>query len=98
MQICRLRQTPASLSRSQHAYPVHMKNENHNEREASDASAENKAPVTKLPKMEMYAVLGLELSQKILRKLESLEDSVEILAREKARELRAEECGDVKDD
>ena len=46
-----------------------------------------KAPVTKLPRMEMYAVLGLELSQKILGKLEKIEESLEILARQKARKL-----------
>jgi len=43
--------------------------------------------VTSLPRMEMYAVLGLELGQRIFEKLEKVEDSVEIFARQKSREL-----------
>ena len=49
-----------------------------------------KADVTKLPRMEMYAVLGLELSKKIFEKLEEVEKSIDIIARQKARELDAE--------
>jgi hypothetical protein len=60
---------------------------------ASETKQEKKAPVTKLPRMEMYAVLGLELSKKILEKLEEVEESVEILARQKARELDPEQSG-----
>ena len=56
----------------------------------SQANKEKKADVTKLPLMEMYAVLGLELSQRIFEKLESVEESVEILACQKARELNPE--------
>jgi predicted CoA-binding protein len=40
--------------------------------------------------MEMYAVLGLELGQKIFEKLQKVEeavDSLDIFARQKAREL-----------
>jgi hypothetical protein len=47
--------------------------------------------VTKLPKMQMYAVLGLELSKRILEKLEEVEKSVEILALQKKRELDSQE-------
>jgi hypothetical protein len=67
-----------------------MKNENKPNGTASDTSHENKeqkADATKLPKMEMYAVLGLELSKQILEKLEHVEESIEILARQKKREL-----------
>lgn len=46
-----------------------------------------KPDITKLPKMEMYAVLGLELSQEMLKRLERIEDSLEILAAQKSREL-----------
>ena len=46
-----------------------------------------KADSTKLPRMEMYAVLGLEMSQIILEKVQSIEESVNILAAQKAREL-----------
>ena len=71
-----------------------MKKENKPNRTAPGASQEKqgkKVPVTKLPRMEMYAVLGLELSKKILEKLEEVEESIEILARQKARELDAEQ-------
>jgi hypothetical protein len=50
-----------------------------------------KAPVTKLPRLEMYAVLGLELGKKIFEKLQEVEESIEIMARQKARELNPEE-------
>ncbi len=46
-----------------------------------------RALVTKLPKMEMYAVLGLELSQQIVARLQKVEESVEIMARQKWRDL-----------
>ncbi len=71
-----------------------MKNTNKEEANvpgASEASHEKKADITKLPRMEMYAVLGLELSQKIFEKLIEVEESVEILARQKARELHTEQ-------
>ena len=70
-----------------------MKNTNKEEGGAPDASATEqgkKADVTKLPRMEMYAVLGLELGQKIFEKLQEVEESIEILARQKARELNPE--------
>ncbi len=54
---------------------------------ASETKQEKKAPITKLPRMEMYAVLGLELSKTILEKLGKVEESIDILARQKAREL-----------
>jgi hypothetical protein len=47
--------------------------------------------------MEMYAVLGLELSQKILGKLEKIEESLEILARQKARELNPDKPQSAKE-
>ena len=54
---------------------------------AGSASPASKISVSKLPKMEMYAVLGLESLKFILEKLQSVEDSLEILAAQKAREL-----------
>jgi hypothetical protein len=68
----------------------HMKNTNQKAGGAPGASEtkqEKKGEVTKLPRMEMYAVLGLELSKTILEKLVKVEESLEILARQKAREL-----------
>jgi hypothetical protein len=68
----------------------HMKNKQKNERSFSEASQEKqekKTGITSLPRMEMYAVFGLELGQKIFEKLQKMEDSLEILARQKAREL-----------
>ena len=66
-------------------------NKTNNEKGGAHDSPEKKpakeVPVTKLPKMEMYAVLGLELGQKIFEKLEQVEESIEILAVQKAREL-----------
>ena len=43
--------------------------------------------ITPLPRLEMYAVLGLELGQRIFEKLQKMEDSLEDMARQKAREL-----------
>jgi len=67
-----------------------MKNKS-NEQEgvpgASQDKQEKGTAATPLPRLEMYAVLGLELAQKIYEKLEKVEDSLEILARQKAREL-----------
>jgi hypothetical protein len=65
---------------------------------ASKVKQGKKAGVTKLPRMEMYAVLGLELSKQIIERLEKVEkfffeklqrveDSLEILSCQKAREL-----------
>jgi hypothetical protein len=78
---------------------------NTNNGSAPDQSQENqgkKAPITKLPRMEMYAVLGLELAkknleldEKIFEKLQEVEESMEILARQKARELDPERTIDV---
>jgi hypothetical protein len=69
-----------------------MKNINKEEGNVPGAEVKQgkKADVTKLPRMEMYAVLGLELSKKIFEKLEEVEKSIEIIARQKARELNAE--------
>jgi hypothetical protein len=72
---------------------THMKNINKEEENAPGASEVNqgkKADVTKLPRLEMYVVLGLELNKKIFEKLEEVEKSVEIIARQKARELNTE--------
>jgi hypothetical protein len=76
----------------------HMKNTNQKAGGAPGASEtkqEKKAPATKLPRMEMYAVLGLELSKKIFEKLQEVEESIEILARQKARELNPDESRDA---
>jgi hypothetical protein len=62
---------------------------------ASETKQEKKAPITKLPRMEMYAVLGLELSKTIFEKLEKVEESIEILARQKARELNPDKPPDA---
>jgi hypothetical protein len=75
------------------SFPVfltHMKNINKEDGNVAGGSQEKqeaKAPIAKLPRMEMYAVLGLELSKKIFEKLEEVEKSIEIIARQKAREL-----------
>ena len=72
----------------------HMKNTNQKAGDAPGASKAKlgkKVPVTKLPRMEMYAVLGLELSKKILEKLQAVEESIEILARQVERELDKDE-------
>jgi hypothetical protein len=69
---------------------------NHKQKEqgkADDASGkhpEENDAINSLPKMEMYAILGLELGQRILEKLQKVEDSLEILAAQKARELNPE--------
>jgi len=62
----------------------------------SETKEERKADVSKLPRMEMYAVLGLELSRKIFEKLEKVDESIEILARQKARELHPEQPTDAR--
>ena len=49
-----------------------------------------KAAITKLPRMEMYVVLGLELNKQIIERLGKIEDSVDMLARQKKRELTPE--------
>jgi hypothetical protein len=83
------------------ALPVslkHMKNTNKKAGGAPGASETEhgkKANVTKLPRMEMYAVLGLELGKTILEKLGKVEESIEILARQVARELDADESSDT---
>ena len=64
-----------------------MKNIHNEEGYVPEVKQGKRADVTKLPRMEMYAVLGLELGQKIFEKLVKVEESVEILARQVAREL-----------
>jgi len=49
-----------------------------------------KVKVTQLPKMEMYAVLDLELGQKVFETVRAIEKSVEILAVQKKREMNSE--------
>jgi hypothetical protein len=68
-----------------------MNKEQTNERNGSNAKKDTNVETEPLAGIEKLAVLILELSQKILGKLESVEDSVEILAREKARELNPED-------
>ncbi len=58
-----------------------------NKQNTRGAESKKNELVTSLPKMEMYAVLGLELGKKIFKKLENVEETVEILARQKARDL-----------
>ena len=53
-----------------------------------------KTPVTSLPKMEMYAILGLELGRRIFETVEEIEASLEILATQKARELNPDKPND----
>ena len=50
-----------------------------------------KVPITKLPRLEMYAVLGLELNKTMIEKIDEVKESVEILARQKSRELNPDE-------
>ena len=57
---------------------------------APNAAQEGKPHITSLPKMEMYAVLGLELSKQILERIQAVEDSLEILARQNARDLKTD--------
>jgi hypothetical protein len=52
----------------------------------SQESEEQKAEVTKLPTMEMYAVLGLELGKTIFEKLQEVENSVAFIAAEMQRQ------------
>jgi hypothetical protein len=71
-----------------------MKNKNKGKGNVSGALRKKRGKrvtVTKLPKMQMYAVLGLELSKRILEKLVEVENSVEILARQKKRELDSQQ-------
>jgi hypothetical protein len=85
----------------------HMKNIK-NEEKVPDAAPENQqngSAINSLPKMEMYAVLGLELSKKILelieetlKRVEKVENSVEIIATQKARELNPDQPTDPKED
>jgi hypothetical protein len=63
----------------------------------SKVKQSKKADITKLPRMEMYAVLGLELNKQIIDRLNRIslrlkkaEDSLNILARQKKRELTPE--------
>jgi hypothetical protein len=78
------------------SFPVfltYMKNTHKQHGNVSEVSGEkkgNKAAVTKLPRMEMYVVLGLELNKQIIERLGKIEDSVDILARQKKRELTPE--------
>jgi hypothetical protein len=70
-----------------------MKNENKtNQAEpgATNGKGGNEVGIDQPPPMERYALLCLELGQEILEKLENVEESVAILARQKARELNAE--------
>jgi len=60
-------------------------------RENSFNSGEKKSALSSLPKMEMYAVLGLELMQNIYKKVESIEDSIAVSAAQEARELNPED-------
>jgi hypothetical protein len=52
----------------------------------SQENKEVKADITKLPLMEMYAVLGLELGKTIFEKLQEIEKSVEFIAAEMERQ------------
>jgi len=85
-----------------------MENTNKEEEKESDATLANQekgSAINSLPKMEMYAVLGLELSKKILelieetlKNVEKVEKSLEIIATQKARELNPDKPTDTKKD
>lgn len=49
---------------------------------------QEKAPIESLPKMEMYAVLGLELGKLIFERLQEVEATLEMIARQTARDLK----------
>ena len=51
-----------------------------------EENKEQKADVTKLPLMEMYAVLGLELGKRIFEKLQEIDASIELIATEMERQ------------
>jgi hypothetical protein len=66
-----------------------MRTENNTNGTATGTShekQEQKADITKLPKREMYAVLGLELSKTIFEKLQEVEKSVGFIAAEMHRQ------------
>jgi hypothetical protein len=63
----------------------------------SKGKQQAKVGISALHRLERYAVLGLELSQRIYEKLEHVEDSIEILARQKARELNQKKSATKKD-
>ena len=65
-----------------------------NQRQAPKAS---KSGMASLYRTEKYAVLSLKLGQKIYQKLKQVEAAVEILARQKARELLSKQSGAKKD-
>ena len=56
---------------------------------ASQENQEQKPDITKLPIMEMSAVLGLELGKTIFERLTKMEESLEILIRQKALDLKS---------
>jgi hypothetical protein len=75
-----------------------MNNENKQNGAAPGTSQENKevrADITKLPLMQMYAVLGLELGKQIFEKLEKVERSVEIIATEMQRQKQEKKAQDA---
>jgi hypothetical protein len=53
----------------------------------SKEEQEEEGSISPLSELERKAVSGLELGQRIYEKLEQVEASIEILARQKAREL-----------
>jgi hypothetical protein len=63
-----------------------MKNQKKHVSEDENVSA------AKLPKMEMYAVLGLESMKTILENMKSINESLEILAAQKKREMDTDEA------
>ena len=66
-----------------------MGNNKKQSKRMSDGSRGNESALNKLPRMEMYAVLGLELGQRIFEKLLEFDTCLEVFARQKARELSA---------
>ena len=62
-----------------------------NEEEIAPGSVQGK----QVKKLVVLAAVGLKLGRKIFEKLEKLEESVEILARQKARELNPEKYPDT---
>jgi len=71
-----------------------MEKESETNGTAPGTSQENKgvkADITKLPLMQMYAVLGLELGKQIFEKLQEVEKSVGFIAAEMQRQQQEKE-------
>ena len=61
----------------------------------SQENEEMRADITKLPLMQMYAVLGLELGKQIFEKLQEVEKSVGFVAAEMQRQKQEKAAHDA---